>query len=224
VCSTLHELVVPAVRNFEEKIQPTLATAALWQSKIASIQRQYGPPDAYDTAGARVEGDLLTLPAANLDQSASLAIAQLHEIDRMLQESYKKYPRGTNLNVDTLRQRVQNLVDLQRAYANRLQSVGDLITDNGNGAVPNPFDAEADSGAAQRADEAYAQAQSAFAASRDPDKDPAVLGYTPAQRLRARSLRQLSVPALFANLHSEEVALVPAALAAIRDCDPPAQR
>ena len=47
-----------------------------------------------------------------VDQNLALA-------DRVMNASWNRYPRGTDANVDAMRQRLQNIVDLQRALVNK---------------------------------------------------------------------------------------------------------
>ena len=57
-------------------------------------------------------------------------IGAIHQIEELLQESYAIYPVGKVPKVDAMRQRVQNIVDLQRATADRYTEIYGTIVDN----------------------------------------------------------------------------------------------
>ena len=64
--------------------------------------------------------------------------------DRVMNDSWNRYPRGVNANVDAMRQRLQNIVDLQRAVVNkytRVMSLGDSCVSSAQKACSSAIDA-----------------------------------------------------------------------------------
>lgn len=55
-------------------------------------------------------------------------IQNLVSEDDLMNEEWARSPRGSDPNVDALRQRLQNMMDLQRALANRFEQAGDAYT------------------------------------------------------------------------------------------------
>ncbi len=223
VCSSLHELVVPAARVTEATV-PLFAGLQYNVQKMHNVYKDLGPGagTGHDAAGKKFLENLTALPAANAEQYATRVLSNLYQIDLLLRDSYAKYPQGTNRNVDSLRQRIQNIVDLQRAYANALRVGSAAILDNALASAGDlsAFDRRPPPDAGSQTNVGYQVAErEALTRVQNPDEDPAVIGYVPARSLVARDLRSVSAGSLAANLHTEEVALVPAALAAVRDCD-----
>lgn len=76
------------------------------------------------------------LDAAQIQNLATVINQNIIVADQFLDKSWKIYPKGKNATVDALRQRVQNLVDLQRALANHyLQFANALNEQNGLAAI-----------------------------------------------------------------------------------------
>lgn len=57
--------------------------------------------------------------------------------DDLMNASWQRYPRGTNVDVDGFRQRLQNLIDLQRATLNDLEGASAYYF-HGLGSPPHP--------------------------------------------------------------------------------------
>ncbi|MDQ6823245.1 MAG: hypothetical protein M3Z07_01925, partial [Candidatus Eremiobacteraeota bacterium] len=132
-------------------------------------------------------------------------LVKLFEIDRLLLASYAKYPQGRNPGVDSLRQRVQNMVDLQRAYTNALRAGPAALSDNQSAGTDDPFSRETP------APETGTLSHPEINRSAGP--------YVPGLALTAGNLKFVAPSALVGAAAAEERALVPAVLAATRDCD-----
>lgn len=68
-----------------------------------------------------------------VSQMYSIAFAITQNLtleDQVMNDSWKKYPKGTSPNVDALRQRMQNLMDLQRSLANKYLQFAEVYRDN----------------------------------------------------------------------------------------------
>ncbi len=104
VCSTLHQLVIPlAQMNIKDK--PVIDAI-----RGARIQ--------LDKYRGTVLGDGLFLYNSRIDMLYMKVLANITEMDQYLIKSYHAYPQGTNGKVDALRQRVQNVMDLERLMVN----------------------------------------------------------------------------------------------------------
>ena len=117
------------------------------------------------------------------------------------------------------------MVDLQRAYANALRAGPAMVLDNKMPATSDPSNpaefgggAAGDPGLGDNPGIKLEQSE-AFEMPMNPDSDPTIGGSAPVRKLMAKDLRGVTAPMLARNLFAEETALVPAALAAIRDCD-----
>jgi len=104
VCSTLHQLVIPlAQMNVKNKpIMDAIRSARLQLMKYS---------------GTRL-GDGLFLYNSRIDMLYTSVLGNLTAMDQYLLNSYRLYPQGSNAKVDALRQRVQNVVDLERTLVN----------------------------------------------------------------------------------------------------------
>lgn len=206
VCATLHELVLPAAAVSRD-VRPLLTSLTASVRTIAGVIKDMDAQNGtgHDSAAAAFVASLTTLPAANADWEASQILAKLFDIDRLLLSSYAKYPQGRNRGVDDLRQRVQNMVDLQRAYTNALRADPAALLDNQQAQPGDPF---------------------ARSLPGDPAADrtsreivrPAT-GYVPGRPFAASDVRFAPASALVRASSAEERALVPAVLTAMRDCD-----
>jgi hypothetical protein len=227
VCSSLHDLVVPAAK-ITKQVQPLIQALEHNVDSIHRILRELGPAagTGADGAGAIFLDRLTTLPIANAEWRATQILAKLQEIDKILAASYAQFPPGTNRNVDALRQRIQNLVDLQRAYANALRLGPAMVLDNMKLGTSDPNNPKAFGGGVA-GDPSLGdnpgikmEQATALAMQPSPDTDPIIAGSGPVRKIVAKDLRSVAPQVIAQNLTAEEAALVPAALAAIRDCDP----
>ncbi|HEX5274776.1 MAG TPA: hypothetical protein VFW34_05815 [Candidatus Rubrimentiphilum sp.] len=116
VCSTLHKVVLPLARMQSQYRRSVAAikTDELQLAKYSKTKLQDG----------------VQLYASKIDQESTNLIGAIHQIEELLQESYAIYPVGKVAKVDALRQRVQNIVDLQRATADRYAEIYGTIVDN----------------------------------------------------------------------------------------------
>ncbi len=116
VCSTLHQLVVPLAKMYI-KDKPIMAGIVAAQSRFAANGRTYLRDGQF-------------LYAAKVDMLYTSIFQNFDEIYSDLNKSYAAYPQGTNAKVDALRQRVQNVVDLQRTLANNDLAAYAAFVDN----------------------------------------------------------------------------------------------
>lgn len=116
VCSTLHKVVLPLARMQD---QYRASTAAIKQDELQLAK--YSKTKLQDG---------VQLYASKIDQESTNLIGAIHQIEELLQESYAIYPVGKVPKVDAMRQRVQNIVDLQRATADRYAEIYGTIVDN----------------------------------------------------------------------------------------------
>jgi hypothetical protein len=116
VCSTLHKVVLPLARM---QGQYRTGTAAIRQDELQLAK--YSKTKLQDG---------VQLYASKIDQESTNLIGAIHQIEELLQASYAAYPVGKVPKVDALRQRVQNIVDLQRATADRYAQIYGTIVDN----------------------------------------------------------------------------------------------
>lgn len=96
---------------------------------------------AIESGGAESQDDSVTfngqsiLSAAHVDSIAERILGNLTLADRYMALSWKSYPVGKDPVVDTLRQRAQNLIDLQRSLATRYEEFAGSYLDNMGGAA-----------------------------------------------------------------------------------------
>lgn len=207
VCATLHDLVLPAARVSKD-VRPLMVSLDGNVRTIAAVIKDMDAENGtgHDSAAAVFVSSLTTLPAANADWEAAQILVKLFDIDRLLLASYAKYPHGRSGAVDSLRQRVQNMVDLQRAYTNALRAGPAALSDNRTAAADDPFTREP-------------------APAVEPDSprhaeiDRRVVTYVPGRPLEAANLKFVPPWALAQASAAEESALIPAVLSATRDCD-----
>jgi len=70
------------------------------------------------------------LSAMKVNQLAYDIVQNLTLEDKVMRESWAKYPKGAFPNIDAMRDRLQNLIDLQRALAARYMQFASIYTDN----------------------------------------------------------------------------------------------
>jgi hypothetical protein len=176
------------------------------------------------------------LHAANIDRDATTILENLALMDRVLAQSWQQTPAGANPKVDALRRRVQNIVDLQRALANReVQSAGhlqdidgmDVIASSGSEftsaiSLPNTPPTAVESAANEGAPPVPsldASPMRALAASAPavPDDDPRISGELP-EGYAAKDLPRYSFRSVQAALHNESVQLSATAQVLASDC------
>lgn len=211
VCSTLHQLVVPLAR-----LQAEYGRANVQINKYQQQLAKYNNTKLQDG---------VFFYSAKIDQQATNMLGRIHEIELLLIKSYHQYPQGTNPKVDALRQRVQNVVDIERATANRFAANFGAVVDaagldtmasstNGFGvggarATPTPWPEITSLPTSSPVD-----TLAGFQADNDP-----LIESAPPPGVSARELKYYRMPALTSALEREGHALVTQSLIAARDCD-----
>jgi hypothetical protein len=138
LCSSLHDTIVPVAYVTHRDDE---AFAALNHSMLKFLQQIPG-------VRASSIADLNTLDTS-LDNaelyspSAELSVVQMNKIadeiaqnvtleGRVMDASWKHYPKGKFSNVDAFRQRLQNMIDLQRALEEKYFQFTQMYLDNRN--------------------------------------------------------------------------------------------
>ncbi|MDQ2662530.1 MAG: hypothetical protein M3Y18_00690 [Candidatus Eremiobacteraeota bacterium] len=209
VCSVLHDLIAPfaVVQRENQPWNAQLADngrrLAIRLDEIRRLAGPFGPSPASDGT--------VILASANIDTAAANVLVNVASMDPALRASYRRTPQGRNAKVDALRQRVQNLVDLERALAFSESALsGSILDSNGDAEIAS---------AASAFDRATQGASSAAnGLTRTPDADPAIDG-SPVQGIWSRDLHYTAGSSLAAAVAEQGRALVPAALAVAHDCD-----
>lgn len=116
VCSTLHQLVIPLAQM---NIKNHALTDKIKANNV--LIRKY--------ANTRL-GDGVLLRVAQNDMLSTNLLTNIHDVELQLLKSYHAYPQGVNAKVDALRQRVQNVVDIERMIANSFASAYGALVDN----------------------------------------------------------------------------------------------
>lgn len=218
VCSTLHQLVIPlAQMNIKNRVLTD------------QIKSNYLEIQKYRNTKL---GDGIFMRLAQNDMFATNMLANIADVEKQLVKSYHAYPQGTNAKVDALRQRVQNVIDIERLIANNYSAAYGAAVDNDGitgienslnqmvgartltpqgGATPLPTDLAPPSMPEIPND---AQARPASAA----DSDPRLASAAPAG-FTMRSLKWSRLWELKDLLHREGPALEAQALIAAHDCD-----
>ncbi len=218
VCSTLHQLVIP-LAQMNVKNKPVISAI-----RGARIQL-----DKY--RGTRL-ADGVFLYNARIDMLYMKVLENLTEMDQQLIKSYHTYPQGMNAKVDALRQRVQNVMDLERLLVNVNIAVYAAAVDNDGvtgienslnqmvGARTDPF-ASATPFPSDLAPPKLPVIPSDASITPPPsvaDKDPR-LASNPPPAFAMRTLKWSRLDELQALMHREGPALEAQALIAAHDCD-----
>jgi hypothetical protein len=230
VCTAFRELVLPL--------------AIVQQKNHVLIQSIQIETVGYRKYSSSIFRNGQTLHGANIDMIATSVLQNIAAMDRLLAHSWQLSPKGTNPKVDALRQRVQNVVDLQRAIANKERQFGaylpdtegmDLMTEAmaafgdkrlGGPAPPAPPNAVQVSASSspppppEDAGSVLPALGSLAAPPSDvlPEDDPVIPSAVP-RGFTARRLPDYSFTSLQNALRYEGLALTPVALSIARDCD-----
>lgn len=224
VCTTLHDLVLPLARMHTQ-----------FRQHIANITDSESRFKKYATD--RIPTNMFAFKA---DMEATNAIQSIHREELLLIDSYRKYPQGKSPRVDALRQHVQNVVDLERAIANKYEYSFGTIGDNANldviqnassgfgvpgGVVGTSMDPQGGPMEALVANpaptpwpEMVGAPEAATIVPLPADDDPRISS-TPPPGLRARMLKFYALGELNVGLKTEGQALIAQSLVAARDCD-----
>lgn len=221
VCSTLHNVVLPLARMQNQ-----------YRDSTAQIREDEFQLAKYSKTKLQ---DGVQLYASKIDQTSTNLIASIHQIEELLAQSYAAYPVGKVPKVDAMRQRVQNIVDLERATADRYAEVYGTIVDNYGTdvlqTVSNAF-GTSQSGAPSQAISSLPAIDTMPNAptpaplpqfdtpppSYTADYDPKLTNKAP-PAISAHALKYFRIPQLNAVLQSQGKALIQQALIAARDCD-----
>lgn len=217
VCSTLHNVVLPLARMQGQ-----------YRSSTAEIQQDIRQLAKYSKTKLQ---DGVQLYASKIDQTSTNLIGAIHQMEILLQESYAAYPVGKVPKVDAMRQRVQNIVDLERATADRYAEVYGTIVDNyGVDELQTVSSAFSGTGPGSSApgmgiDTMPNAATPAPAPDFGTPPPPTVADYDPKltnkppPAISARALKTYRLGQLNAALQNQGRALIQQALVAARDCD-----
>ena len=216
VCSTLHKVVLPLARMQNQ-----------YRTSVAAIKQDELQLAKYSKTKLQ---DGVQLYAAKIDQESTNLIGAIHQIEELLQESYAIYPVGKVAKVDALRQRVQNIVDLQRATADRYAEIYGTIVDNYGTdvlqSVSSAFGSSSPSGSSPST--GYDTMPNAATPAPPPqfntppplpaDYDPRLASKAPAV-ISAHAIKYDRLSQLNASLVGQGRSLIQQALIAARDCD-----
>lgn len=100
-------------------------TPRLSSTTVAELQRLGSSLD--DAATYTPSGELDVM---HMNQIAYAIVQNLTLEDRVMEDSWKEYPRGKFPEIDSFRQRMQNLLDLQRALAEKYMAFSGTYLDN----------------------------------------------------------------------------------------------
>jgi len=222
VCSTLHKVVLPLARMQGQ-----------YRTSVAAIKQDELQLAKYSKTKLQ---DGVQLYASKIDQESTNLIGAIHQIEQLLQASYAIYPVGKVPKVDAMRQRAQNIVDLQRATADRYAQIYGTIVDNYGTdvlqTVSNAFGgttADGSAPASASGGPSYDTMPNAATPAPPPqfntpppslpaDYDPR-LSSKPPTVISAHALKYDRLSQLDAALVSQGQSLIQQALIAARDCD-----
>jgi hypothetical protein len=135
-CTSVRKMAVPigyVMRRNDE------AFAAIDHRMLRFLENTEGisPADASDAAGLQsaLDDDAIYGPTNDLDvmQMDKIAYEIMQNLtleDQVMSQSWKDYPKGKFPTIDGLRQRLQNLMDLQRSLANKYMEFTTTYLDN----------------------------------------------------------------------------------------------
>jgi hypothetical protein len=135
-CSSVRKMAVPigyVMRRNDE------AFAAIDHRLLRFLEDTAGvsPADASDVAGLQsaLDDDAIYGPTNDLDvmQMDKIAYEIMQNLtleDQVMNQSWKDYPKGKFASIDGMRQRLQNLMDLQRSLANKYMEFTSTYLDN----------------------------------------------------------------------------------------------
>ena len=220
VCTALHQLVVPLA-------QMNIKNRAL----TGEIRRNDGLIWKYQDTLLK---DGVFLRVAQNDMLATNLLSNIPDVEQQLLKSYFAYPQGTNGRVDALRQRVQNVVDIERTIANGYAGAyGSVVDNEGVTGIENSLNQMVGTRADPHApatprpadialpappDLPNEDAASAAIPSRAADNDPKLTS-TPPAGFAMRSFKYTGLSELQNLLRREGPALEAQALIAAHDCD-----
>ncbi len=231
-CTTLHNLLTP-VGFVTRRNDAAIGAMAVSLQKLlsgidpadvptlAEVEAAQGIADT--STGANVTsidqstaddsvlyGPTQVLKAAQIETIANEIYANITLEDSYMKQSWSDYPQGSDPAVDALRQRAQNMIDLQRAVADRYQAfAGSYLSNQGMAAMRGPTQREYF--------KLYLRALllGQAAALTENGSDATNDGYiSQSERARLGSVAQV-----IRGLHEEEAAFAPAYLSTYDECN-----
>jgi hypothetical protein len=207
LCTEFRSLVLP-LTDAQAKNQPLMQHIA----KETQEYRKYSNP---------VFRDPPLLQAGQIDMAAANILQNLAPMEKLLAASWKRSPKGASPKIDAVRQRVQNIIDLQRAIANQeVQFAGYVIDTSGMDRLAAADQAFGTGrlGVAAPAPPQNAVEVAASASPPPPPEDDPRLSSTTLDRFVAKDLRVHSLTFLTTSLNRESLALAPIAATLAYDC------
>jgi hypothetical protein len=115
-------------RSMLKFMADNVGKGAVTKAEYENMDNGYDDSDVYNAAN--------TLSVSSISQVAYQIQQNLALEDDFMNKSWAKVPKGTDREVDAMRQRLQNMIDLQRALVNQYTSIVELYRDNqGNAAL-----------------------------------------------------------------------------------------
>lgn len=132
-----------SVRAFVAGIYPSdvpsageLAAAQSGSGDTGTASDELGGPNQDDTL---LYGPGQILTAARIETVANEIYGNLVTEGKIMNESWKEYPAGSDRNIDAMRQHLQNMMDLQRGLADKYENFArTYLSNNGMVQVEDP--------------------------------------------------------------------------------------
>ncbi len=109
-------------RSMLKFLSDNRGVGAVTKSQFQNMESTYDDSAIYNGANTLTLGQLSKI-AYQIEQNVALE-------DGVMHRSWQATPAGQDPEVDAMRQRLQNLIDLQRALANRYMQMADMYFDN----------------------------------------------------------------------------------------------
>lgn len=109
-------------RSMLDFLKANRGLSAVSQAEVSSLDNEYDDAATYNAHNA-VSMNKLSQIVWQINQNLSLE-------DEVMAKSWKDVPAGKDPQVDAMRQRLQNLIDLQRALAANYTSLAEMYFDN----------------------------------------------------------------------------------------------
>jgi len=153
VCGALGSLVLPIAlvvqrndRDFTALREPIARFAGGQGLGFDAAQNPVLAADPNTPANTDLNGNdeneytpVRTISASNIDRLTNQVLTNLADADRVMSQSWKAHPAHVDPGYDALRRRVQNVIDLQRVLAFRMDDVAGAYFSNvgGSGSFSN---------------------------------------------------------------------------------------
>jgi hypothetical protein len=100
-----------------------------FQALVGNMRRALSPAGSDESNGSLPVSQQSVGNAMIATRETTYQVIQnLTSEDDLMNEEWARSPRGSDPNVDALRQRLQNMMDLQRSLANHFEQAGDAYT------------------------------------------------------------------------------------------------